>query len=259
MNPRSYVVFFALALGCATSDPATGSSLGSSTSGGEHPSMPSLRPPGSQEIQQRLATERTPQAYADASRYFAGTDIAGFGLVFGMTAIAMDPTASFVDDIARSNADVLRRRITSGVGPDGNRTGSIRLAPGAIPVREGAYGTEMAVSHAVELHLGPPFSMPDEDAWSLDRVRRGMHALLTNLAHGGPLRFLELDAWLLALANAGHLDGFVALAFGAGFPEEAVAYAPAREAARQWIAANPFRPGRAPRPDDWMPIPNAGR
>ncbi|MCA9616044.1 MAG: hypothetical protein R3B99_24610 [Polyangiales bacterium] len=245
-----------LALACGGSSPSSSSSSDttSSTTGGEHPSMPSLRPPGSQEELARLAASPSPDAYARASLFFAQTDLAGFGLLYGMTAVAMDPSGAFVGGVARSNADVLRRRLTSELDENGQRVGSIRLAPGGMPVQQGPHGPEATLSHLVELELGTSLSAIGE-AWTFERVRGGFDTLVRGLINGQIPSFVELDAWLVTLARAGHLDGFLALTFGAGFPDEIPTYRAAADAARVWIAAHPFRPGRPARPDDWIPLP----
>lgn len=253
MNAKlALVCVLALACGGSTSSAPTMSTA--SVSGGEHPSMPLLRPPGSQEELARLAASPSPDAYARASIFFAHTDIAGFGLLYGMTAVAMDPSGAFVGDVARSNADVLRRRLTTELDENGQRIGSIRLAPGGMPVQQGPQGPEATLSHLVEMEFGMALSAIGE-AWTFERVRRGLGEVVRSLVSGEMHSFLELDTWLATLARSGHLDGFLALTFGAGFPNEMPPYQAAAEAARVWIAAHPFRPGRPPRPDDWIPLP----
>lgn len=228
-----------------------GSSSGSSSGRAEearHPALAPLRPAGADEV--NAALTRAPSdvaANARAAVFYSGTDVAGMALLYGMTHVALSGDGGLV---AEPMVRVLRERIV--VRVDGTtRHIATRLAPGSMPAIASGDGSLRApVAHVFELQIGPALAT-FEGGWTLAKVVAMLQSLVAGLRDGSPLDSrVELNRWLVRLADAGHLAGFAAVAFGPGLGETSAEVG----AARAWIAAHPFRPSHAVLPDDLVRI-----
>lgn len=235
----------------ASHDGATGGGETSATSTRvarpTHPALAPLQPPGSDAVDEGLTrAPRRADAYAESARFYAETDAAGMALLYGLAHVALGGDDGAVSD---AMARVLRERITV-TGDTTRRHVSTRLAPGSMPAFASDDGSMRApVAHVFELALVPAlatflgeWTMPVVVAMLDGYVQRG-HSLLDEA--------VELNGWLGQLAEAGHLPGFAALAFGPGLGLEIGEDA---AAAREWIETHPFAPTRAFFPDDLVRV-----
>lgn len=225
-----------------------------------HAALAPLRPAGAEAVLAPLERgERGAAAYARAASFYARTDAAGMGLIYGLTCAALSPECAGDERIASLMAGVLRERISMTEQGESRRV-STRLAPGSMPAIQARDGSLSApVAHLFEVQFVPAL-VEFHGTWTLEGVVGALANYVSISAqHASPVSAnLELDGWLAELAAAGHLDAFVAMVFGPAFgPELAswdASHPRAIDAARTWATANPFEPTQAPLPDDLVRI-----
>lgn len=222
--------------------------------------LASLRPAGTESTLQPLASAPSaPEAYAQAALAYAPTDVPGMTLLWGLSYQALGGGASDAA-VATALAKVLNERILAKRDENQQVTFNVRLAPGAMPVRQQPDGSVQApVAHVFEALFSPAvtgFRPP----WTLEQFYDVLSTWVGVIAsHGTALdEQLELNGWLVTLAKAGHLEPFCYQLLGPAFPAEFKAYKarhPAElKAYRGFLQATPLRPQRAPMPDDLVRI-----
>lgn len=220
-----------------------------------------LRPEGTQTLLQAL--ERSPQdasVHAHAAVAFADSDVPGMTLIWGMSYQAMGGGS---EDAAVSQAlsRVLVERITAKRDPETKEIAfSVRLAPGSMPTREEPDGSVHApLAHVFESLFAPAvtgFRPP----WTIEQFYDVLSSWAGVVAaRGTPLdESLELDAWLVATAKAGHLEAFCQRLLGPAHVAEQRAYKASHgaqlKAYQAYLKTAAFAPKRAPVPDELVRI-----
>jgi len=222
--------------------------------------LAALQPTGTEQARQNLlSTPTNSEAYARAALAYAGTEVPAMTLLWGMSYQAMGGGASD-DAVAKAFAKVLTERILAKPDEHQQATFNLRLAPGQMPVRRAADGSVRApLAHTFEALFGravtgfrPPWTI--SQFYDVLSTWAGIVA-----AHGTALdEQVELDAWLVTTAKAGHLEAFCYQLLGAAFPAELKAYkahdAAALKSYRDFVKATPLRPTHAPMPDELVRI-----
>jgi hypothetical protein len=189
--------------------------------------LATLRPAGTAEALQRLqATPEDPEAHAAAALAYATTDAPGMSLIWALEYQAMGGTAAS-KDVAAAVAKVLNERI---VAVHDEKTKevrfNVRLAPGAMPVRQMPDGSALApVAHVFETLFSPAvtnFRPP----WNIEQFYDALSSWAGVVAsHGTPLdTTLEIDRWLVATARAEQLEVFCYELLGPAFAPEYKAF-----------------------------------
>jgi hypothetical protein len=194
-------------------------------------------------------------AYAQAAIAYAGTDAPVMTLIWGMTHQAMGGGKAEAD-VAKAFVKVLSERVTVGKDNEGRVEYRVRLAPGEMPLRQQPNGAvEAPLAHAFEGLFGTTL-MNFHPPWSIEEfydVLSSWAGLVST--RGTPLdATLELDAWLVSLAKAGHLEAFCYRLLGSAFPAELKPYrsshAKELKAFDDYLKSSSFKPSRAVMPDD---------
>jgi len=181
-------------------------------------------------------------------------------LLWGMSYQAMGGGASDAA-LATAFANVLAERITATHDAQAKESSfNVRLAPGQMPARREADGSVHApLAHVFEGVFSPAvtgFRPP----WTIEKFYDVLSTWVGLLAtHGTPLdETLELDAWLVTLAKAGHLEAFCYRLLGPAFPAELKAYRTSHvaelKAYQDFSNSAALRPKRAALPDELVRI-----
>lgn len=186
-----------------------------------------LRPAAAAEALQKLqAAPEDPQARAAAALAYAGTDAPGMTLIWGLEYQAMGGGAQS-KDVAAALAKVLSERVTAVRDEKTKEVRfNVRLAPGAMPVRQLPDGSALApVAHVFETLFSPAvtnFRPP----WTIEQFYDALSSWAGVVAsHGTPLdSTLEIDAWLVAAARAEQLEVFCYELLGPAFAPEYKAF-----------------------------------
>lgn len=222
--------------------------------------LASLRPAGTEQALLGLSNAPAdPEAYAKAALAYATTDVPGMTLLWGLSYQAMGGGASD-PAIAPALAKVLTERILAKRDDQQQVVFTLRLAPGAMPVRLEADGSAHApIAHAFEALFSPAvtgFRPP----WTIEQFYDALSTWAGAIAsHGTALdEKLPINGWLVAAAKAGHLEAFCYQLLGPAFPAELKAYKAANAAAlkayRGFVKASPLSPQRAALPDELVRI-----
>jgi hypothetical protein len=223
--------------------------------------MALLRPPGTEGALQALAAAPSDAAaHAQAALAYAPSDVPAMTLLWGLTYQAMGGGAADAD-VAAALSKVLAERITAAHDEQTKQVSfNLRLAPGQMPVRKAADGSVYApLAHVFE-GLFSPAVTGFRPPWTIEQFYDVLSTWVGVLAtHGTALDdTLELDAWLVALAKAGHLEAFCYRLLGPAFPAELKAYKAAHgaelKAYQEFSKASALRPKRAVMPDDLIRI-----
>jgi len=203
-----------------------------------------LRPEGSAAILAAVQSPADASAHADAAVFFAGTDVAGMAIVYGLTHGALDFDSARRAEVAGAMQRVLRERVVRS-----NEGGvSVRLAPGdSAPALATDEGIFVPLPYLFEQLFGAAA------ASALVSDAGPAHAMMMYMQVADNFRrsnaYFPVNDWLLALRDAGHLDAFTAHVFDLSADEAALA------AAREWIAEHPLeQPRGAPLPDQLVNI-----
>ena len=220
-----------------------------------------LRPEGTQVLLAALESgSGSAQAYAQGAVAFAATDVPAMTLIWGMSYQAMGGGSEDAA-VSRAVSRVLVERITAERDPRTQQISlSLRLAPGAMPTREEADGSTRApFAHVFESLFGPAvrgFRPP----WTIEQFYDVLSSWVGLVAsRGTPLDdSLELDAWLVATAKAGHLEAFCHRLLGPAYGAELKAYRASHagelKAYQAYLRTAAFAPKRAPLPDELVRV-----
>jgi hypothetical protein len=219
-------------------------------------SIAALRPAaGESAVQALAATAAEPAVYASATLAYADSEVPGMSLLWGMSYLAMGG-GSEEPKLASSLAKILSERIRVNRDPMSGRVDfNVRLAPGQMPTRQHPDGAiEAPLAHVFEGLFGATLT-GFRPPWSVEQyydVLSSWAALVS--AHGTPLdERLPLNAWLVAMAKAGHLEAYCFRLLGPAFPTELKAYkrghAAQLKALDDYLKESPLSPVSAPLPD----------
>jgi hypothetical protein len=223
--------------------------------------MARLRPSGTESAVAALSAAPTEaEPYAKAALAFAPTDVPAMTLIWALTYQAMGGGSSDAA-VASALSLVLRERIRTVHNEQTQRDElNIRLAPGQMPARQEANGTVLApIAHVFEMSFSPAFTGM-QPPWTIEQFYDALSAWVGEVAsHGTPLdQQLELDAWLVTLAKAGHLEAYCHALLGPAFPAELKSYraksAAAYKAYQSYLKSSALHPKQAPLPDDLVRI-----
>lgn len=222
--------------------------------------LASLRVPGTEAALQALTDAPTdPEAYARAALAYAPTDVPAMTLLWGLSYQAMGGGTSDAA-VATAFAKVLTERITATLDEHKQVSFNLRLAPGQMPARQAVDGSVSApVAHTFEALFGPAVTTL-HPPWTIEQFYDVLSAWVGFVSlHGTALdEKVALDAWLVALAKAGHLEAFCYQLLGPAFPTELKAYKSANGAAlkayRDFVKGAPLRPAHAVMPDDLVRV-----
>jgi hypothetical protein len=221
-----------------------------------------LRPTGTEAALSTLAATPTEaEAYARAALAYASTEAPAMTLIWGLSYQAMGGGSQDAA-VAEALAKVLRERVVAKRDEHTHeKTFNVRLAPGQAPVRK----TPDGVAHVPVAHLFEGLFSPAltglEGAWTVEQFYDALSSWVAQLAsHGSPLDArIELDAWLVATARAGHLEAYCHTLLGPAFPTELKQFrrqnAAALKAYAAYVQASPLRPTHAVMPDDMVDLP----
>ena len=220
-----------------------------------------LRPASALSALQALEEAPTDaQACAQAALAYAETDVPVMTVIWGLQYQAMGGGAADAK-VAAALTKVLNERILVKRAPDTDEvTFNVRLAPGQMPVRQDADGTVQApLAHAFEALFSTTL-MGFRPPWTIELF----HDVLSSWAglvssRGTPLdQVMELNAWLVSTAKAGHLEAFCHQLLGPAFPAELKVYnassAADLKALKDYLRANALKPQRAVMPDDLVRV-----
>jgi hypothetical protein len=222
--------------------------------------LAALRPAGTEEALRALVDVPTfPEAYAKAALAYAPTEVPGMTLLWGLSYQAMGGGISDAA-VATAVAKVLSERILAKPDEHQQVTFNVRLAPGQMPTRQELDGSIHApIAYAFE-DLFSPAVTGFRPPWTIEQFYDVLSTWTGLVAtRGTPLDAqVPLDAWLVVVAKAGHLEAFCFQLLGPAFPAELktykASYAKALEAYREFVKANPLRPSHAPMPDELVRI-----
>jgi hypothetical protein len=232
-----------------------------SESPGYAETMAKLRPPEAAAAAQTLAAAPADaQAYAQATLAYATTDVPAMTLIWGMTYQAL---GGGKDDaaVAAALSKVLTERILVNRVENSDRTDyNLRLAPGRMPARQEPDGSVLApVAHVFEGIFGTTV-MGYRPPWTIEQFYDAL-SNWTGLvaAQGTPLdEKLELNAWLVTTAKAGHLEAYCHQLLGPAFSAELKSYkggnAGAFRAYKDYLKVSALKPTRAVMPDDLVRV-----
>jgi hypothetical protein len=200
------------------------------------------------------------QAYALAALAYAETDVPGMTLIWAVTYQAMGGGASDAK-VATALAKVLADRIVVQRAPQADDvTFNVRLAPGQMPARVNADGSAHApLAHAFEALFSTTL-MGFRPPWTIESFHDVLSAWAGLVSsRGTPLdEILEINAWLVSTAKAGHLEAFCHQLLGPAFPAELKAYkassAAALKAYKDYLKGNALKPSRAALPDSLVRV-----
>jgi hypothetical protein len=240
--------------------PAPAAPAGPVESPGFAAAIAALRPAGTEQALQALTNAPAdPEAYAKAALAYAPTEVPGMTLLWGLSYQAMGGGASDAA-VASAFAKVLTERILAKPDEHKQVTFNVRLAPGQMPARQETDGSVHApIAHTFEALFSPAvtgFRPP----WTIAQFYDVLSTWAGLVAsHGTALdEKVELDAWLVTVAKAGHLEAFCYQLLGSAYPAELKAYkahgAAELKAYRDFVKATPFRPTHAPLPDELVRI-----
>jgi hypothetical protein len=224
--------------------------------------MARLRPTGTETALSALAAAPTqPEPYAQAALAFAPTEAPAMSLIWGLSYHAMGGGPQDAA-LAEALAKVLRERVVATRDEHTHeKTFNVRLAPGQAPVRKTPDGVaHVPVAHLFEGLFSPALTSL-EGAWTVEQFYDALSNWVAQLAsHGSPLDArVELDAWLVATAKAGHLEAYCHTLLGPAFPAELKQFrrqnAAASKAYEAYVKASPLRPTHAVMPDDLVDLP----
>lgn len=220
-----------------------------------------LRPASARDALAGLEAAPTdPLAYRRAALAYATTDAPGMSLLWGLTYHAAGPGESDAK-LAAALAQVLTERISAKPAQQGDGFDfSVRLAPGKMPVREHQNGDQQVpLAHAFEAHFAlslAGFRPP----WTLEQFYDVLSNWVAELSTGGsPFKAaVEVDAWLVLLAKAGHLEAYCYQLLGPAYPAELRAYkighAAELRAYQEYARRDPLQPRHAPLPDELVQV-----
>lgn len=220
-------------------------------------SLALLRPAaGESAVQALAAAPADATLYARAALAYADTDVPAMSLLWGMTYQAM---GGGKDDakVAAALAKILAERIRVKHDDETERVGfNVRLAPGQMPTRQHPDGSlETPLAHAFEGLFSSALT-GFRPPWTIEQFYDSLSnwAALVS-ARGTPLdAHVPLDAWLVLLAKAGHLEAYCQRLLGPAFAPEHKAYqrehAAELKALVEYLKTNQLVPTRAPLPDE---------
>lgn len=232
-----------------------------SDSPGYAETMARLRPPAAASALQALAAAPADaQAYAQATLAYATTEVPAMTLIWGMTYQAL---GGGKDDaaVAAALSKVLSERILVNRVENSDRTDyNLRLAPGQMPARQEADGSVLApVAHVFEGVFGTSV-MGYRPPWTIEKFYDALSSWTGLVAsQGTPLdEKLELNAWLLTTAKAGHLEAYCHQLLGPAFAPELKSYRTANASAfrayKDYLKISAIKPTRAVMPDDLVRV-----
>jgi hypothetical protein len=232
-----------------------------SDSPGYAETMAKLRPPAAASAAQALAAAPADaQAYAQATLAYATTDVPAMTLLWGMTYQAL---GGGKDDaaVAAALSKVLSERILVNRVENSDRTDyTLRLAPGQMPARQEADGSVLApVAHVFEGVFGTSV-MGYRPPWTIEKFYDALSSWTGLVAsQGTPLdEKLELNAWLVTTAKAGHLEAYCHQLLGPAFMAELKSYRAANASAfrayKDYLKVSAIKPTRAVMPDDLVRV-----
>jgi hypothetical protein len=209
------------------------------------------------------ALERAPaeaHAYARAAVAYASTDVPVMTLLWGMTYAALGGGAEG-DAVASAVAKVLTERVVVTVDAESGRAVyDVRLAPGQMPLSEGSGGVaEAPLAHVFEAMFGATLS-GFRPPWSVEAFHDAISIWVGQASiQSTPLdRVLPLQAWLVQVARAGHLEAFCYRVLGAAYPSELRAYVSRNPRALRslddYLRDSPLVIARAATPDLLVPL-----
>lgn len=205
------------------------------------------------------ALDRNPddvEAYARGAIAYADTDVAGMTLVWGQTYRLLDGHGRKTVEVTGAMARVLREKVTFTPPNDVE----LRFAPGAMPVLPASGHRYFApFAHLYEHSMN---GIGNAAALGLSTFEgaSAVFAVQTQLVcnDGAPVLQEEFYAALCELAAAGHRDAYahwvIGPAFSTAWETWAAAHAQQVDAFQRYLAAHPFRPMTATRPDDLHPV-----
>lgn len=232
-----------------------------SESPGYAETMARLRPPAAAQALQALsAAPADAQAYAQATLAYATTDVPAMTLIWGMTYQAL---GGGKDDaaVAAALSKVLSERILVNRVENTDRTDyNLRLAPGQMPARREPDGSVLApVAHVFEGIFGTTV-MGFRPPWTIEQFYDALSTWAGLVAsQGTPLdEKLELNAWLVTTAKAGHLEAYCHQLLGPAFAAELKSYkaqnGSAFRAYKDYSKVSALKPIRAVMPDDLVRV-----
>jgi len=264
-------IFVAFALGCGGTTTAVNPD--DSTSASSHISSGSI---GSDTIDPRRERELDPlrpapvrptldaldrnpddtEAYARGAIAYADTDVAGMTLVWGQTYRVLDPHGRKTVDVANAMSRVLREKVTFTAPSDV----VLHFAPGAMPVLPASGHRYFAPFAHLYEHSMNGIGNAAALGLSTYEGQSAVFAVQSQLVCRDGAAVLEEEFYTLlcGLATEGHRDAYAHWVIGPAFSTEwetwKGAHEPAVEAMQRYLAAHPFRPQHATRPDDLHPV-----
>lgn len=220
-----------------------------------------LRPAGTETALAELsAAPSGAESYAKAALAFAPTDAPAMTLIWAMTYQAMGGGKSD-GAVAQALSVVLRERVRTVHNEQTQRDElNVRLAPGQMPARQEPDGSVHApIAHVFETSFSPAFTGL-KPPWTIQQFYDALSSWVGEVAsHGTPLdERLELDAWLVVLARAGHLEAYCHALLGPAFPAELKQYRAksgvALRAYQSYLKGSALHPKQAPMPDELVRI-----
>ena len=197
-----------------------------------------------------------PAAFANGAIAYSTTDVPAMTLIWGMSYAAMGGGA-LEKPVTQAFVKVLNERIIIKPDPNSERVDyNVRLAPGQMPVRQHPDGSlEAPLAYAFEGLFGATL-LGFRPPWSIEEFYDVLSTWVGVIStRGTPLdQSLELNAWLVGLAKAGHLEAYCYRLLGSAFPAELKAYQTAQakelKALDAYMKSTPLQPKRAVMPDE---------
>jgi len=181
-------------------------------------------------------------------------------LIWGMTYQAMGGGKADAA-VAEALSLVLRERIKQIHNEQTQRDElNVRLAPGQMPARQQADGSVVApIAHVFEMSFSPAFTGM-KPPWTIEQFYDALSSWVGEVAlHGTPLdERVELDAWLVATAKAGHLEAYCHALLGSAFPAELRQYRAKSgaqlKAYQSYLKSSALQPQKPVLPDDLVRV-----
>lgn len=230
-------------------------------SAGFSEAMALLRPASARDALAALEAAPTDRlAYKRAALAYGTTDAPGMSLLWGMTYHAAGQGEADAE-LAAALAQVLTERISAKPAQQGDGFDfRVRLAPGKMPLREYQNGDQQVpLAHAFEAHFAGSLA-GFRPPWTLEQFYDVLSNWVAELSTGGtPFKAaVEVDAWLVLLAKAGHLEAYCYQLLGPAYPAELRAYktghAAELRAYEEFAKRAPLQLRHAPLPDELVQV-----
>ncbi|HEY6079362.1 MAG TPA: hypothetical protein VIW29_11195 [Polyangiaceae bacterium] len=223
--------------------------------------LATLRPAVAEPAVEQLAAAPAEAAlYARAALAYADTDVPAMSLLWGMTYQAMGGGKEDAK-VAAALARILAERIRVTHDEASERVDfNVRLAPGQMPTRHHPDGSlEAPLAHAFEGLFSAALT-GFRPPWTVEQFYDSLSSWVAFVnARPTPLdELVPLNAWLVLLAKAGHLEAYCHRLLGPAFAPELKAYqrghAAELKALTEYLKANRLAPTRAPLPNELVRV-----